>query len=300
MNRSRREFLTNCSAAAGTAACSLAAAGPASLLAAEQDAKSKQTKIKKAVKIGMVGVKGTLAEKMTVLKELGFDGVELNSPGGPEPAEVQKAIEVSGLPVHGVVDSIHWNTRLSDPDEEVRAKGLEGLITAIKASKAYGGTSVLLVPGVVNNDVTYDQCWERSIEQIKKALPVAKEENIQILMENVWNNFLTDSKETARFIDELDSDMVGAYFDVGNTVKYSPPHEWIPILGARIKKLDIKDYGNGKGFGAKLLEGDVDWPKVMANLREINYEGWATAEISGGPRERLTEIADRMDRIFAS
>ncbi|WP_199193168.1 sugar phosphate isomerase/epimerase family protein [Blastopirellula marina] len=300
MNRSRREFLTNCSAAAGTAACSLAVAGPASLLAAEQDGKSKQTKIKKAVKIGMVGVKGTLAEKMTALKEIGFDGVELNSPGGPEAAEVQKAIEVSGLPVHGVVDSIHWNVRLSDPSEEVRAKGLEGLITAIKASKSYGGTSVLLVPGVVNNDVTYEQCWDRSIEQIKKALPIAKEENIQILMENVWNNFLTDPKETARFIDELDSDMVGAYFDVGNTVKFSPPHEWIPILGTRIKKLDIKDYGKGKGFGAKLLEGDVDWPKVMANLREINYEGWATAEISGGPRERLTEIADRMDRIFAS
>lgn len=300
MNRSRREFLSSCSAVAGTAACSLAVSGPASLLAADQDAKPQQTKIKKAVKIGMVGVKGTLAEKMTVLKELGFDGVELNSPGGPDAAEVQKAIKASGLPVHGVVDSIHWNVRLSDPSEEIRAKGLEGLITAIKASKAYGGTSVLLVPGVVNNDVTYEQCWERSIEQIKKAIPVAQQENIQILMENVWNNFLTDPKETARFIDELDSDMVGAYFDVGNTVKYSPPHEWIPILGTRIKKLDIKDYGNGKGFGAKLMEGDVDWPKVMANLREINYEGWATAEISGGPRERLAEIADRMDRIFAS
>jgi len=202
--------------------------------------------------------------------------------------------------VHGVVDSIHWNTRLSDPDEEVRQKGLEGLLTAIKASKAYGGTSVLLVPGVVNKEVTYDQCWERSIEQIQKALPLAKEQNIQILMENVWNNFLPDPKETARFIDELDSDMVGAYFDVGNTVKYSPPHEWVPILGPRIKKLDIKDFGKGKGFGAKLLEGDVDWPKVMANLREIDYQGWATAEISGGGRERLTEIADRMDRIFAS
>ncbi|PQO29178.1 xylose isomerase [Blastopirellula marina] len=297
MPTSRREFLANCSAAA---AAGLTLATPASLLAADNTTSTGEKRIKKAVKIGMVGVKGTLAEKMTVLKELGFDGLELNSPGGPEPEEVQEAIKVSGIPIHGVVDSIHWNTRLSDPDEEIRQKGLDGLITAIKASKAYGGTSVLLVPGVVNNDVTYDQCWERSIEQIKKALPIAKEENIQILMENVWNNFLTDPKETARFIDELDSDMVGAYFDVGNTVKFSPPHEWIPILGPRIKKLDIKDYGKGKGFGAKLLEGDVDWPKVMGELRVIDYQGWATAEISGGGRERLTEIADRMDRIFAS
>ena len=297
MSTSRREFLANCSAAA---AAGLTLTTPASLLAADNTTASGEKRIKKAVKIGMVGVPGTLAEKMTVLKELGFDGVELNSPGGPEAEEVVKAVEVSGIPVHGVVDSIHWNVRLSDPDEEVRQKGLEGLFTAINASKSYGGTSVLLVPGVVNKDATYEQCWERSIEQIKKALPLAKELNIQILMENVWNNFLTDPKETARFIDELDSDMVGAYFDVGNTVKYSPPHEWVPILGPRIKKLDIKDFGKGKGFGAKLMEGDVDWPKVMAELREIDYQGWATAEISGGGRERLTEIADRMDRIFAS
>ncbi|MEW4454213.1 sugar phosphate isomerase/epimerase family protein [Bremerella sp. JC817] len=297
MNSSRRLFLANCSAAA---ACGLSMASPASLLAADNTTASGEKRIKKAVKVGMVGVPGSLADKMTVLKELGFDGIELNSPGGPDAEEVKKAIEVSGLPVHGVVDSIHWNIRLSDPDEEVRQKGLEGLITAIHASKSYGGTSVLLVPGVVNNEVTYEQCWERSIEQIKKAIPIAKEANIQILMENVWNGFLTDPKETARFIDELDSDMVGAYFDVGNTVKFSPPHEWVPILGKRIKKLDIKDYGKGKGFGAKLLEGDVDWPKVMAELREIDYQGWATAEISGGPRDRLTEIADRMDRIFAS
>lgn len=297
MSTSRREFLANCSAAA---AAGLTLTTPAALLAADNTTASGEKRIKKAVKIGMVGVQGSLAEKMTVLKELGFDGLELNSPGGPEPEEVQKAIEISGIPIHGVVDSIHWNTRLSDPDEEVRQKGLDGLITAINASKAYGGTSVLLVPGVVNKDATYEQCWERSIEQIQKAIPIAKQQNIQILMENVWNNFLTDPKETARFIDELDSDMVGAYFDVGNTVKYSPPHEWVPILGPRIKKLDIKDYGKGKGFGAKLLEGDVDWPRVMAELREIDYQGWATAEISGGGRERLTEIADRMDRIFAS
>lgn len=299
MMRNRRQFLTHCSLA-GAAACTTLAIPQFAAFAADSDAKSEEKRIKKAVKIGMVQVEGTLAEKMSLLKELGFDGIELNAPNGPTPEEVQAAIQASGLPVHGVVDSIHWQIRLSDPSQEIRQKGLEGLIEAIRASKAYGGTSVLLVPGRVTEDATYEQCWERSIEQIRKAIPVAKENNIQILLENVWNDFLTDPKETARYIDEIDSDMVGAYFDVGNTVRYSPPHEWVPILGKRIKKLDIKDYGKDKGFGAKLLEGDVDWPKVMAALREIDFRGWATAEIPGGPRERLAEIAERMDKIFAS
>jgi hexulose-6-phosphate isomerase len=212
------------------------------------------------------------------------------------------------LIVHGVVDSVHWEQRLSDPNPEVRAGGLEALRTALRMSKAYGGTSVLLVPGRVTPDATYEQCWERPLAEIKKATPLAEELGIRILLENVWNDFLTDPKETARFIDECGSEAVGAYFDVGNAVRYSPPHEWVPILGKRIVKLDIKEYdltkgkkeGLGKGFDVELLEGECDWPKVMAALRDIGYAGWGTAEIPGGGRDRLAEIARRMDKIFAT
>ena len=91
-------------------------------------------------------------------------------------------------------------------------------------------------------------------------------------------------------------------------VTYGWPEQWIRTLGKRIVKLDIKEYsrerrdkeGRWKGFQVELLEGDCDWPQVMAALREIGFEGWATAEIPGGGEERLTDIAARMDRIFAS
>jgi hexulose-6-phosphate isomerase len=281
-----------------------AAVGAAALISRENHALATEAeepqRYRKAVKIGMVGVQGSLTDKFKALKELGFDGVELDSPGGPSADEVAKAKDASGLTVHGVVDSVHWNDTLSDPNPEVRAKGVEALKTAIKMSQAYGGTSVLLVPGKVTKEVTYKQCWERSIAEIKKCLPLAEEQEILVLFENVWNDFLTDPKETAKYIDEVDHKLVGAYFDVGNTVRYSPPHEWIPILGKRIKKLDIKDYGKAKGFAHDLLEGDVDWPKVLAELRKIDYSGWGTAEIRGVNKERLAEIAKRMDKIFAS
>jgi L-ribulose-5-phosphate 3-epimerase len=271
------------------------------------DEKPTDRKFKKAVKIGMVKAGGTLLEKFQLLKELGFDGVELDSPSGVTVEEAKRCIGETGLAVPGVVDSVHWNQRLSDPSEEVRAMGLEALRTALKFCKDIGGTSVLLVPGRVTPDASYEQAWERSIGAIKKAVPQAEDLGIQILIENVWNDFLIDPREMARFIDACGSQIVGAHFDVGNAVRYSPPHEWVPALGARIKKLDIKDYkrppegGNlGGGFSAKLLEGDVDWPRVMAELRKIGYVGWGTAEIQGGGREWLTDVAARMDKIFAS
>jgi L-ribulose-5-phosphate 3-epimerase len=300
MSMNRRELLM-ASAAALVGTCVAAARLKAA------DDKPTDRKFKKAVKIGMVRVGSTLLEKFQLLKELGFDGVELDSPSNVTTEVAKRCIGETGLVVPGVVDSVHWNQRLSDPSEEVRAKGLEALRTALKFCKDIGGTSVLLVPGRVTPDATYEQAWERSIAEIKKAVPQAEDLGIHMLIENVWNDFLTDPKETARFIDACGSRIVGAHFDVGNAVRYSPPHEWVPILGQRIKKLDIKDYkrppegGNlGAGFSAKLLEGDVDWPRVMAELRKIGYVGWGTAEIQGGGREWLTDVASRMDKIFAS
>jgi hexulose-6-phosphate isomerase len=237
---------------------------------------------------------------------LGFDGIELDAPGGATAEEVNRCKGETGLMVPGVVDSVHWKQCLSDPSAEVRAEGLAALKQALKDAKSYGGTSVLLVPGRVTPDVTYQQCWDRSVAEIKKAVPLAEELGIHILIENVWNDFLTDAKEMARFIDDCGSQVVGAQFDTGNTVRYSPPQEWIPILGKRIKKLDIKDYkkqpdGNlGKGFDVKLMSGDVDWPQVMLELKQIEYFGWGAAEIKGGDKTWLTDVAARMDRIFAS
>lgn len=299
----RRQFIKTSSAVVA-----VAAASPGILSADDPTTAPPEKPLKKAVKIGMVRVKGTLTDKFKLLKQLGFDGVEMNSPGGPPVKDILQAIDASGLPVHGVVDSIHWRDTLSHPDPAVRARGVAGLKTAIRTSKEIGGDTVLLVPAVVNKQVSYGDAYKRSQIEIKKALPLAEELGITIALENVWNNFLLSPLEMARYIDELESKNIGSYFDVGNVIRFAWPEHWIEALGERIVKLDIKEFSrkkqnNGglpKGFGVKLLEGDCDWPAVMKALKKIAYSGWATAEIPGGDRERLAEIAERMDRIFAS
>lgn len=257
--------------------------------------------IKLALKFNMVKYDGNLAQTFAMLQEIGYDGVELDSPGGQNKIEALAAAKASGLPVHGVVDSIHWRTRLSDPDQEVREKALQGLLTAMRESKSVGGTSVLLVPAVVDEKTNHDQAWQRSIEQIRKALPLAEELQIHILIENVWNQFLYDPKGAndqnaamlCKYIDEIGSPWVGSYFDIGNHQKFGKPGAWIRQLGKRIVKLDCKDWGVKGGFG-KIGEGDVDWADVRAALREIKYQGWATAEVAGGGPDVCREILQQM------
>lgn len=263
--------------------------------------------IRKAVKFGMIQEPDlSIAEKFQLLKDLGFDGVEMDSPNDLDQGEVIAARDAAGLPIHGVVDSVHWTQTLSDPDSAVRAAGLDGLKTAIQDAHAYGASTVLLVPGIVNKHVSYEDAYKRSQAEVRKVLPMAAEHNIKIAFENVWNRFLLSPLECARYVDEFESEFVGWYFDVGNVVTYGWPEHWIRTLGPRILKLDIKEFSRAKadsegpyaGFGVPLGEGDCDWPAVNEALAEIGFEGWATAEVAGGDRTRMQELAERMDRIL--
>ena len=263
--------------------------------------------IKLAVKYSMVAGDAPMVEKFKLLARLGYDGVEMDSPNGFDRKEVLAAREESGLRIHGVVDSIHWQQRLSSPDEKMRAEGLRGLETAIRDSYAYGGSSVLLVPGRVANAETenQEQAWERSITEIRKVLPLASDLGIHILIENVWNGFCythdgpadQTADQLAAYLDAIGSPWVGSYFDIGNHRKYGVPSEWARTLGRRIVKLDVKDWGVKNGW-AKIGDGDVDWEPLRGVLHEIGYTGWATAEVGGGDEARLKEIRDRMVRVF--
>lgn len=257
-----------------------------------------------SIKMGMFNEDLPLLEKFRILQNLGYDGIELNSPGGVDKKEALEASRALGFPIHGAVDSIHWGTRLSDPDPEIRQKGLQGLIKAIEDVHFVGGDAVLLVPGAARDPEkeSHGHVWTRSIAEIRKALPLASKHGVRILIENVWNNFLYDPKGDNRqsasllaaYLDEIASPWVGSYFDIGNHQRFGKPAEWIRLLGSRIVKLDVKDWGVSNGF-CKIGDGDVDWPDVREALAEIGYTGWATAEVAGGDRERMRDIKQRMD-----
>ena len=265
--------------------------------------------IKKSLKFGMIKEDLSVMDKFKLLKDIGFHGVELDSPNNLSKKEILDARDKTGLEIPGTVNSVHWNSPISDPDPKVREKCVESMKSALRDTKEYGGTTVLLVAGVVNDKVSYDDAYKRSQAEIRKMLPIAEETGVKIAIENVWNNFLISPMEAARYIDEFESDMIGWYFDVGNIIRYGWPEQWIKILDKRILKLDIKEYsrkkqqeeGIWKGFDVKLNDGDCNWPVVMDALEGINYSGgWGSAEVPGGDRKRLQDISDRMDIIFNS
>ncbi|MCU0449864.1 MAG: sugar phosphate isomerase/epimerase [Bernardetiaceae bacterium] len=262
-------------------------------------------KLKKSLKLGMVDGDAPLLEKFRLLKSLGFDGVELDSPNPFSRDEVLAAQAATGLLIPGVVCSEHWRSPLSSPEAAVRARCSEAIATAIADCQAYGGTTVLVVPAVVNATTPYADAYARSQAELRQLLPLAQKTGVKLAIENVWNNFLLSPMEAARYVDELASPQVGWYFDVGNVVRYGWPEQWITTLAHRILKVDVKEYsrrladqqGVWRGFDAELLEGDCNWPAVMRALAQVGYQGWASAEVPGGGPWRLGRISALMDQI---
>lgn len=264
--------------------------------------------LRKAIMYSTIGVKGTVLEKFRAMKAAGFDGVE--PMGAMNRDEVVAALKETGLQAASVCDHIHWVKPLSAPDEATRKIGFDGLVHSLHDAHAYGATSVLLVPGVARNGVTYQQCFERSIVEIKKAIPVARDLGVKIAIENVGNDFIQTPEQAVDYLDAIGSEWVAWHFDIGNVGRRGPAAEqWIPLLGKRINRIHIKDYSAAPPDAAgkvaarpKLLDGDTNWPAVMAALDKVGYAGWAISEQPGNQAadvETARDLAQRMDRIFA-
>ena len=264
--------------------------------------------LKKSLGLGMIKEDLSLSEKFKLAKDLGFDGIELNSPVDFTIDEILKAKELSGIETPTVVNKDHWSAPLSDPDPEVRKKCIASVAKSLEEVKLFGGDTVLVVPGVVNERVSYEDAYITSQNSIRELIPYAEKTGMQIGLENVWNNFLISPIEAKRYIDEINHPLVGWYFDIGNILRYGWPEHWIKTLNHRIMKLHIKEFsrelmnssGLWEGFKVDLLKGDNDWPVVMKAVTDINHKGgWLTAEVSGGDRNHLMKISQQMDEILS-
>ncbi len=253
---------------------------------------------RKAVVSGMLSGDLDWAGRFALAKACGFDGVEMPLIEDLEEcARLAEAAAGEGIDLHSVIYG-GWHAPLSSADEATVAEGQRTLEAAIREAKVIGASTVLLVPAVVGEDTRYAVAYDRSQENLRPLVPVAEELGINISIENVWNNFLLSPIEMARYVDEMGSERVRAYFDCGNIVKFGWPEDWILTLGERIDKIHLKDYSRADGW-KNLREGDVNWPRVTGALKEIGYEGYFTCELGGGDETYLKDVAARVDLILA-
>ena len=253
------------------------------------------------------GKKLTIVERLRLAKEAGFDGVDFDEAGRFTVDEARAAVVESGVFCHNAINHDHWRDTLTNKDPAVRAKGVANISHCLRVAHAIGGSGVLIVVGK-GDDGTPEECDNRAREEIKKLIPLAASLGQPILFENVWNRMHYDHdkppEQTAdrfvEFVDSFNSAWVGMYYDIGNHWKYGQPRAWLNAFGRRAVKLDVKGFSRAKNKFVDITsaEDDLPWDEVRKGLQEIQFTGWATAEVGGGDVERLTIVRKQMEKAF--
>ena len=261
-----------------------------------------------------------LEECMGQAREAGFEGIEvaiaeegeINLESTKDDMErIVISSRETGIELTSLATGLFWDYSLTSENTEVREKA-KGIVSKMLELASYLGVdTILVIPGAVDvffkpevGKVSYEIVYERAKKALKELAETAEKYKVNIGVENVWNKFLLSPLEMGNFLDEIGSDYVGAYFDVGNVLITGYPEQWIRILGRRIKKIHFKDFktdiGNFTGF-VDLLEGNVNWPEVIKAFEDIGYNGYAIAELFpyGHHPEALIDNTSRsMDLIL--
>lgn len=226
--------------------------------------------------------------------------------------ELAEAAAELGLVLPSLASGLYWSRNLGDADPRNREAAEEDLGRMLQIARWLGAKTLLTIPGAV--DVfflpdrpaqPYEEVWRHATAGLRRVLPLAERHGVRLGIENVWNRFLLSPREMAAFVDQFESPWIGAYVDVANLLPFGYAHDWVRTLGHRVVGIHFKDFrravGTAEGF-VDLLEGDVDWPELMAAIGEIGYQGPVVAELiphyRHHPEVRARNASVAMDAIL--
>ena len=135
-----------------------------------------------------------------------------------------------------------------------------------------------------------EEMFEQNIRFYRSLLPYAKEFDVKIALENMWQNekkrrYISDdvcsrAAEFVRYIDTLDDEHFVACLDLGHCgLVGEEPQDAIRILGHdRLKALHVHDNDYRSDVHTLPFLSNMEWEEIMKALADIKYDGEFTYE----------------------
>lgn len=249
----------------------------------------------------------SLDDTLSLCQDAGYDAVELTF-GEDQDTDINMSDDElkgiaskcadAGVEISSITAGYKDRGSLLSLDAQTRQSGVRSLARGLEVAGALGVGGILLHPGQLSVEGTYQEVWDNLVGHLKDLAPSAELYKVAIGLENVWNKFLLSPKEMREIVDEVGSEWVGTYLDTANMMAYGYPEHWIRELGSRIKRVHFKDFSRGSHQFTNLLDGDTDWVAVMEAFRAVGYDSYVIHEV-GGDRDAQIDLAKRMRKIVA-
>lgn len=182
----------------------------------------------------------------------------------------------------------------SRPDDAETEVIFENIVRSIR-NASYLGIPLMVVHPMTHlphyKDGMPERLFELNMDFYNRLLPYAKEYNIKICVENMFQTLpnrkivrhaCATPAEFVRYMDNLDKDWFVACLDIGHAfLVCEKPADMIRALGAdRLAALHVHDVDGFSDLHTIPYHGSIDWDETTAALREIGYTGDFTFEAS--------------------
>jgi sugar phosphate isomerase/epimerase len=124
-----------------------------------------------------------------------------------------------------------------------------------------------------------DAVFERIVEQVQKALPLAKQNDVLLLVENEHSCNTATGTESAKLLNAIPDTRLMLNWDPGNCYEAGEqpyPKAWDQFDHSRIGHIHLKD-AKGKKW-EPIGSGEIDFTGQFEALKKMNYSSTMSLE----------------------
>ena len=212
----------------------------------------------------------------SMAKDFGFHGIELRA---YEDTPTKELIAALSKLTTGRLEIACISAGSSLQYPETREEALREARQAIDLAQKLGAPFVRLLADRTAGP--QDPVDDDDVAQaIRTLIPMAEAAGVTLLVET--NGVFTDSKRLVNLLTLLQSDRVGALWDLHHPYRFATesPAQTVADLGAFIKYVHCKDsvMEDGKVTYKLMGDGDLPFDQFFRALQSINYEGYISLE----------------------
>ncbi|PRH80662.1 xylose isomerase [Streptomyces solincola] len=242
-----------------------------------------------------------LEDALTLLSDLGYDGVGLTLDHmhlDPTAPTAELAAKTRGIARRladlGLGVAVETGARyvldprrkhqptLLDPDPDARARRIGLLVTAVRLAAELGADTVHCFSGPAPGDTTDDAAWQRLADSLALVLDTAGAAGVALAVEPEPGHLLEDLAGFQRLRKSLgEPPTLGLTLDIGHCQCLEPesPADCVRQAAPYLRHVQIEDMRRGVHEHLPFGQGEIDFPPVLAALREVGFGGLVTVEL---------------------
>ncbi len=169
---------------------------------------------------------------------------------------------------------------LSNRDAAVRRQRLDYTRQVLDFAADVGASCVSVTSGRPDAAVAPEEGMAWFADSLAEVCRYAASVGVRVGIEYEPGLLVETALEVADIIERVGHPLLGANLDIGHAVCVGEdPAKSVQLLGPRIWNVHLEDIKGRKHHHLVPGEGDIDFARIFAALRAVDYDGYVTVEL---------------------